>query len=183
MNEEEIRHSIISRTNDELIEILVDRSEYRKEFVSIAEAEIKNRAIDDQVFKDKQYEITEKTKIEKKRLEDLTLEEKVLAFFGIFIFMFRIIGFYKLPFVPKTIDYVNTGYERKAEKIIIYKTISIIFWLFFILITCLSVDSYLAEKRHIEHENKKSANQAFNPLARLALTTLTGRYIERNRYQ
>jgi len=160
MNKEQIRHNIISRTDDELIEILVSQSEYREEFVLIAKAEIKNRPIYDKIFKEKWIEISKKTTVEKKRTEDLSSKEKVVSFFGIFIFVFRVLGFYRLPLVPRTIDYVNAGYERKAEKIIIYKTISIIFWFVFIIVAYISCDSYLAEKRRIKHE--KSANPSFN---------------------
>ena len=183
MNEEEIRQSIISRTDDGLIEILVNKSEYRKEYVLIAEAEIKKRNINDHIFKERCSEILKNTTIEKNRIEDLSGKEKVVIFFGLFIFVFRVLGFYKLPLVPKTIDYVNAGYDRKAEKIIIYKWFSITFWAVFIVLTYVSCDFYLADQRRIEYENKKCANQAFNPLAMLALTSLTGRYIEVNRYQ
>lgn len=161
MSEEKFRTSNTAKTDEELIEIFVNKSAYREEVTLIVETELRNRKIDDQVFQKKCTEISKRVRADQKRIEDLSGKEKIIVFFGIFIFIIRFLGFNKFPLVSKAIDYVNAGFERKAQKVVLYKTISIFFWAFFLLMSWVSIDFYLAEQRRIEHENKKSANLAF----------------------
>lgn len=158
MKFEEIRHNISSLSDKELIELSLNKTEYRDEAIQIADSEIKRRKLESDNYRVKYEEILNIIDKEKKETEDLTSKEKILLFFSFFIFLFRIIGFYKLPHAPKAIDFFKAGYIRKFEKTIQYKLFSRIIWIIMILFIWGSIEYFRAEQRRIDRMNNKTAN-------------------------
>ena len=163
MNIEEIDNNIRSLSDADLIDMLVNKEEYTKEALSVAEQEISKRKINKDIYLDIYSKLdAERKEREQKAAEDLTIREKILLLFfpftPVLIFPMRL---KLLPIMPSSRFFHEQGYKRKSSKVIWYKILSYVLWLV-LVIGYLEVDNYIKIQRYQEYIKQNSANQTLN---------------------
>ena len=167
MNHQDIGKNILSQSDDALIEMIINRSEYTIEAIKIAEEEIERRRFDASYLE----KIKERLNVKINEEEDLTGKEKTILIFSIFYTIIKLLGLENLfPTLPSIPEYYHQGKIRKSKKALMYKLFSTAFWIIVFVISWLIYDSYSANQRYIKYMNNQSANQLLHrtpPTARV----------------
>ena len=159
---DEIRHNILSSSDTQLIDMLVNGEDYTEDAIMIAKEEIEKRKIDEIFYSDCYRKLDlEKKERERKANEDLSLKEKILLLFFPFSPLLIIPMRLKIiPFMPSSRFYHENGYKRKSSKVIWFKVFSYFLWVV-IIVGAFSIENYIKRQRYQEYINKITANQTF----------------------
>jgi hypothetical protein len=166
MNLQDIGRNILSQSDDALIEMIINRSEYTIESIKIAEEEIERRNFDASYLENMQERLNAK----KNEEEDLTGKEKIILIFSIFYIIIKFLGLENIfPTLPSISEYHHQGKIRKSKKTLMYKLFSTAFWIIVFIISWLIYDSYSANQRYLKYMNNQSANQLLHRASQTAL--------------
>jgi hypothetical protein len=138
MNRTLIKH-ISELTNEELMDMLVSKSDYVPEAVNYAKVELERRQIGkndlDTLFQERQLILDEKIHRAKK---ELSLREKLvcLLFPPVYIVLMKISPLLRfiLPQGRNMIAYREEGYLTKASQALLYSLAGIILWFLFLIL-------------------------------------------------
>ena len=128
----------ISKMSDEnLVDIIVNESDYVPEAISQVKNELRRRRIPSETYKtiiDNRIEVQKEVK--RKSGEGLNLYQKVVCFcfpfFVPFVAALPLIGFL-LPKPPGFLSFYENGYSKRFSQVIKYTLAGFIFWIFVLI--------------------------------------------------
>lgn len=133
MNPNEIKKNIVSKSDEELIDMMVNREEYTSEALEYSFQELSNRNIDQNFLKETYNNLSINSQEKhRKATTQLTLKEKIsiLLFpISVPILMISPILLIFFPKLPGLIRFREQGYYKKSSQGILYFVMGIFLWI------------------------------------------------------